>query len=135
MFTAHALPERVIAAGDPYLDQVRGDRAAAWPRAAGIARYELAFQSAGRTPEPWIGPDLGEFIRERAAAGVRRLLVVPIGFVCDHTEILFDIDVQAAGVARECGVALRRTASLNDVADLHRAARGPGGRVPPAARA
>jgi protoporphyrin/coproporphyrin ferrochelatase len=113
VFTAHALPERVIAMGDPYLEQVR-TTARGVAEAAGIVRYELAFQSAGRTPEPWIGPDLGAFIRERAAAGVRRILVAPIGFVCDHTEILFDIDVQAREVADDCGVALRRPASLND---------------------
>ena len=80
---------------------------------AGIARYDIAFQSAGRTPEPWIGPDLGDFVKAKAAEGVRRFLVVPVGFVCDHTEILFDIDVQAAAAAREAGVSLRRTESLN----------------------
>src|SRR5207244_2925061 len=72
-----------------------------------------AYQSAGRTPEPWLGPDLTELIRARAGAGVRKFLIVPIGFVCDHTEILFDIDVQAAAAARDAGVALRRTESLN----------------------
>jgi protoporphyrin/coproporphyrin ferrochelatase len=113
VFTAHALPERVIAEGDPYLGQVRST-ARGVAQAAGLDRYEIAFQSAGRTPEPWIGPDLGEFIRTQAADGVRRLLVVPIGFVCDHTEILFDIDVQARAVADDCGVSLRRTESLND---------------------
>jgi ferrochelatase len=113
VFTAHALPERVIRGGDPYRDQVEAT-------AVGVAAelrltsWRLAFQSAGRTPEPWIGPDISEMIRERAAAGVRKLLVVPVGFVCDHTEILFDIDVQAAGVARACGVALRRSPSLNE---------------------
>jgi protoporphyrin/coproporphyrin ferrochelatase len=112
IFTAHALPERVIRGGDPYRDQVEAT-AAGVASALRLNGWKLAFQSAGRTPEPWIGPDLGEMIRERAAAGVRRLLVVPIGFVCDHTEILFDIDVQAAAVARDCGVDLRRSASLN----------------------
>jgi ferrochelatase len=113
VFTAHALPERVIRGGDPYRDQVEATAAgvAAQLRLAG---WRLAFQSAGRTPEPWIGPDISEMIRERAAAGVRKLLVVPVGFVCDHTEILFDIDVQAAGVARACGVTLRRSPSLNE---------------------
>jgi ferrochelatase len=113
VFTAHALPERVIAGGDPYLEQVRAT-ARGVAALAGVARYELAFQSAGRTPEPWIGPDLGDLVRECAARGVRRVLAVPIGFVCDHTEILFDIDVQARAVAAACGVALRRTASLNE---------------------
>ncbi len=113
VFTAHSLPERVIASGDPYVDEVRAT-AGGVARLAGIDRYDLAFQSAGRTPEPWIGPELNAFIRERAAAAVRRLLVVPIGFVSDHTEILFDIDVQAAETAAACGVELRRTTSLND---------------------
>ncbi|MDE3154405.1 MAG: ferrochelatase [Acidobacteriota bacterium] len=112
VFTAHALPERVIAAGDPYATQV-AETARLVAARAGVARYGQAFQSAGRTPEPWIGPDLSEFIRAGAAQGMCRLLVVPIGFVCDHTEILFDIDVQAAATARDCGVALRRTESLN----------------------
>jgi ferrochelatase len=113
LFTAHALPERVIASGDPYADQVRATAGGVAKR-AGIGAYGLAFQSAGRTPEPWIGPELSDVIRERAAAGVERILVVPIGFVCDHTEILFDIDVQAAATAASCGVRLRRTASLNE---------------------
>lgn len=112
VFTAHALPERVVASGDPYVDEVRAT-ADSVARRAGIATYELAFQSAGRTPEPWIGPDVNALIRQHAAAGVTRLLVVPVGFVCDHTEILFDLDVQAAATARECGVLLRRTESLN----------------------
>ncbi len=113
VFTAHALPERVVASGDPYVDEVRAT-AAGVARRAGIESYGLAFQSAGRTPEPWIGPELNATIRERAAAGIRRMLIVPIGFVSDHTEILFDLDVQAAATAADCGVRFRRTPSLND---------------------
>lgn len=113
IFTAHSLPVRVIRAGDRYASEVAGTARAVASR-AGLRRYHRAFQSAGRTPEPWMGLDLGQFVRHRAAQGVRQFLVVPIGFVCDHTEILFDIDVQAAAVARELGVALRRTRSLND---------------------
>lgn len=112
VFTAHALPVRVIDAGDPYANQVAATAKGVAERCT-ISEYALAYQSAGRTPEPWIGPDLSDLIRERVAAGARAFLVVPVGFVCDHTEILFDIDVQAAGVARELGVALRRTESLN----------------------
>jgi ferrochelatase len=112
VFTAHALPERVIALGDPYLEQVRATARRVAER-SGIADYELAFQSAGRTPEPWVGPDIGALIRQRAASGVRRTMVVPLGFVCDHTEILFDIDVQARAIAESCGVTLRRPESLN----------------------
>ena len=81
------------------------------PHAAGPSA--AAYQSAGRTPEPWIGPDLSDLIRDAAAGGARRFLVAPIGFVCDHTEILFDIDVQAGTAAHEAGASLRRTESLN----------------------
>lgn len=113
VFTAHSLPVRVAAAGDRYAHEVtRTARGIA--ECLGLSRYKRAFQSAGRTADRWMGLDLGDLIRHRVARGRRRFLVVPIGFVCDHTEILFDIDVQAAGVAQELGVALRRTASLND---------------------
>ena len=112
IFTAHSLPERVIRDGDPYARQVAATAAAVAAR-GGLERYRLAYQSAGRTPEPWIGPELGQMIRELAAAGARSALVAPIGFLCDHTEVLFDIDVQAAALAREAGIGLRRTESLN----------------------
>ena len=112
VFTAHSLPQRVVDNGDPYATEVAATARAVAER-AGVREYELAYQSAGRTPEPWIGPDLGELVRRRARGGVRRFLVAPIGFVCDHTEILFDIDIQAAAAAREHGATLRRTESLN----------------------
>jgi ferrochelatase len=112
VFTAHSLPTRVIEAGDPYATEVAGTARGVAER-CGVARYRLAYQSAGRTPEPWIGPDLSDLIREASADGIRQFLVVPVGFVCDHTEILFDIDVQALGTARELGASLRRTESLN----------------------
>jgi ferrochelatase len=112
VFTAHSLPQRVAAAGDPYPNEVAATAKAVADR-CGITPYHTAYQSAGRTPEPWLGPDLSEHVKARAASGVRRMLVVPIGFVCDHTEILFDVDVQAAATAREAGVELRRTQSLN----------------------
>jgi ferrochelatase len=111
VFTAHSLPVRVIEAGDRYADQV-AETARGVAERAGIARYDCAYQSAGRTPEPWIGPELAQVIDDRSVT-VRRFLVVPIGFVCDHTEILFDIDVQAARIAREFATSLRRTESLN----------------------
>ena len=125
VFTAHSLPQRVIDAGDPYADQVAATARGVAER-AGVAHYELAYQSAGRTPEPWIGPDVGDLIREHAGRGARAFLVAPIGFVCDHTEILFDIDVQAASrrVRGRRGAATHRIAE--HVADVHRVARGPG---------
>jgi protoporphyrin/coproporphyrin ferrochelatase len=112
VFTAHSLPERDRDAGDPYPEQVAATTRAVAAR-CGLPAYAFAYQSAGRAPGPWLGPDIGDLIRERAAAGVRALLAVPIGFVCDHTEVLYDLDIKAASVARECGVTLRRTESLN----------------------
>ena len=112
VFTAHSLPKRVIDAGDVYATEV-AETARGVAGLAGIAKYDIAYQSAGRTPEPWIGPDLSGYIAGRTAQGSRAFLVVPVGFVCDHTEILFDIDIQAARAARDAGAALRRTESLN----------------------
>jgi len=111
IFTAHALPVRVIESGDRYADEV-AETARAVAERTGVTRYAQAFQSAGRTPEPWIGPELAQVIDDRSV-NIRKFLVVPIGFVCDHTEILFDIDVQAAQAAREFSTTLRRTESLN----------------------
>jgi ferrochelatase len=111
VFTAHSLPKRVVDEGDRYPEEV-ADTARGVALRAGVMHYEQAYQSAGRTPEPWIGPDIGQLIDDRSVR-TRRFLVVPIGFVCDHTEILFDIDVQAARIAREFATSLRRTESLN----------------------
>jgi ferrochelatase len=112
VFTAHSLPSRVIDAGDPYANEV-AETARAVAGASGVAQYLVAYQSAGRTPEPWIGPEIGELITEEARRGARCFLIAPIGFVCDHTEILFDIDTQAKRAAEEAGASLRRIASLN----------------------
>jgi len=112
VFTAHSLPARVIEGGDRYADEVAATARGVAER-AGVTKYAQAFQSAGRTPEPWIGPSLTQMLDEQSGNGVRKFLIVPIGFVCDHTEILFDIDVQAAREAREFSTSLRRTESLN----------------------
>jgi len=112
VFTAHSLPQRTIDAGDPYPQEVTATARGVAER-SGVKKYVQAFQSAGRTPEPWIGPSLSEMLDEQSGNGVRKFLVAPIGFVCDHTEILFDIDVQAAREARELSTSLRRIASLN----------------------
>jgi ferrochelatase len=129
VFTAHSLPRRVIEAGDPYAGQVRAT-AEGVARRAGVAGWRLAWQSAGRTAEPWLEPTLEQELRAVAAAGARRVLVAPVGFVADHTEVLFDIDVQARAAAEALGLRLERTESLNDsprfvaaLADLVRAAR------------
>jgi ferrochelatase len=112
LFTAHSLPLRVVEQGDPYPDEVAATAKGVAER-AGVGEYLRAYQSAGRTPEPWLGPSLEEALATAAGEGARRVLVAPIGFVCDHTEILFDVDVQAAQAARRLGLLLGRTESLN----------------------
>ncbi len=114
IFTAHSLPERIRALGDTYPAQVQesGDLVAA---AAGLTRWHVAWQSAGRTPEPWLGPDIRDVVRQLAeGGGVEGVVVCPIGFVTDHLEVLYDLDVELAAVAAEIGLSLARTTSLND---------------------
>jgi len=113
IFTAHSVPAKTIAEGDPYERQAR-ETAALVAQAAGFAEYRVAFQSQGMTPEPWIGPTVESQIDEVAAAGHRRVLLVPIGFVADHVEILYDIDVAFRDYGKMRGVSVQRTESLND---------------------
>ena len=114
LFTAHSLPARVREAGDTYPDQV-AESARLVAAAAGVDRWGVAWQSAGRTPEPWLGPDVRDEVRRLAAAGDTDAVVVcPLGFVADHLEVLYDLDVELATVAAEVGVAYARTRSLND---------------------
>lgn len=112
MFTAHSLPARVVAEGDPYPDELAGTAALVAGR-LGLGRYEFAFQSAGRTGEPWLGPDVLDEIRRLAAEGVGELVIRPVGFVADHLEVLYDIDVEAQAVAGSVGVRLERARSMN----------------------
>ena len=112
VFTAHSLPERIRAAGDPYPDRLL-ESAAAVAEKLCLPEWRVAYQSAGRTPEPWLGPDAGTALAEAAAAGKRAVLIVPIGFVCDHVEILYDVDVEYQRQAKALGIRLARSASLN----------------------
>ena len=107
------MPERTIAEGDPYERQVR-ETAALVARAMGLTEYRLAFQSQGMTAEKWIGPTVESQIDELAQAGVKNVLLVPVGFVSDHVEILYDIDVLFRDYGKARGVAVRRSESLND---------------------
>ncbi|HEY7068823.1 MAG TPA: ferrochelatase [Acidimicrobiales bacterium] len=114
LFTAHSLPERVLE-GDPYADELEESAAAIAKRADLGDAWGLGWQSAGRTPEPWRGPDILDAIRELAAGDeVQGVVVCPQGFVSDHLEVLYDLDVDAAQVAGEVGLAFARTASIND---------------------
>ncbi len=112
MFTAHSLPARVVAEGDPYPDELARTAALVAGR-LGLPRWEFAYQSAGRTGEPWLGPDILDEIRRLAAEGVRDLVIRPVGFVADHLEVLYDIDIEAQGVARAAGIRLERARSMN----------------------
>jgi protoporphyrin/coproporphyrin ferrochelatase len=115
VFSAHSLPVRVLAEGDPYDAQCR-ETARLVAERSGLPedRWSWTYQSAGRTPEPWAGPDLGDHLRSLAAAGVRDVVVVPVGFVSDHVELLYDVDVRGAAVAAEVGLRLERPPALND---------------------
>jgi len=117
IFSAHSLPERILAQGDDYPEQLRASAEGA-ARLAGINNWDVAWQSAGRTADPWIGPDILEVLRTKKAAGLTDIVSCPIGFVSDHLEVLFDIDIQAQELARDIGLNLVRTASLNDDADF-----------------
>ena len=113
ILTAHSVPQRTIAAGDPYEAQVRAT-AAKVAAAAGCAQWSFAYQSQGMTEEPWLGPTVESLIDLHAAAGHQHVLVAPIGFLCDHVEVLYDVDVAFRHYARAKGVTLWRTESLND---------------------
>ena len=115
VFSAHSLPQRVLASGDPYGEQCL-ETARLVAERAGLAqsRWSWAYQSAGRTPEPWAGPDIGEHLAALAAKGVRDVVSIPVGFVSDHVEILFDIDHRAAAIASGLGMRLERPPALND---------------------
>ena len=113
LFTAHSLPERILAMADPYPEELKAS-AAAVAKLAGLSEWRVAYQSAGATPEPWLGPEAGALLTELAARGHRAFLIVPFGFVCDHVEILYDVDVTYRALTARLDVQLERTASLND---------------------
>jgi ferrochelatase len=117
LFTAHSLPQRIIDSGDPYPAELRATAEAVAARLGLIegADWQLAWQSAGRTPEPWIGPDILDVIDELGEAGeVAGVIVSACGFVTDHLEVLYDLDVEAAARAAAKGLAFDRTACVND---------------------
>ena len=117
LFTAHSLPQRIIDGGDPYPDELRATAVAVAER-LGLEEgrdWSIAWQSAGRTPEPWIGPDILEVIDSLADEGsVPGVVVSAVGFVADHLEVLYDLDIEAANRAAARGLAFARTACVND---------------------
>ncbi|HZW57629.1 MAG TPA: ferrochelatase [Nitrososphaerales archaeon] len=119
LFTAHSLPERILTWKDPYKDQLleTADRLAS---ELGLTseQHSFAFQSAGHTSEPWLGPDILDKLKDIRANNWSRVLIIPIGFVSDHLEILYDIDVEARELAKEGDIQLERTESFNDSDDF-----------------
>lgn len=121
LFTAHSLPQRIIDAGDPYPDELRStaEAVAAQVGLAEWSQWAIAWQSAGRTPEPWLGPDILQVIDELGASENddghdRGVVVSACGFVADHLEVLFDLDIEAAHRAQSLSLAFDRTACVND---------------------
>lgn len=113
LFTAHSLPARILGMGDPYPRQLQ-ETAEAVAKAARLRRWSVAWQSAGRTTEPWIGPSILEVLQELPSRGVEGAVVCPAGFVSDHLEILYDLDIEASRFAAAQHLAFARTALPNN---------------------
>lgn len=108
IFSAHSLPQRIVDIGDPYPEQLE-KTAKLIADKAGIAHYAVGWQSAGRTPEPWLGPDVKDLTRDLfAQSGYKAFVYVPVGFVSDHLEVLYDNDVECQAVTKELGTAYYR---------------------------
>ena len=115
IFSAHSLPARILAQGDPYDAQLR-ETAALLCKSMDLEddRWQFCYQSAGQSAEPWLGPAIEQVIMGLLEAGEKNILVVPIGFVCDHVEVLYDIDIVCKNLAEKHGARLIRSQSLND---------------------
>ena len=113
LFTAHSLPKRFVEQNDPYWTQLQ-ETSKLVASDAGIKSWDFAFQSAGHPPDAWLGPSIKEKVSEMSGRGFRELLVCPVGFVSDHLEILYDLDIEAKTYAASQGIKLNRTTSLND---------------------
>lgn len=112
VFSAHSLPERIRTWDDPYESQL-AESCALVAKRAGLTSWHFAWQSAGQTGEPWLGPDLGDYLETLSGRGVRNVLSVPIGFVAEHLEVLYDIDIEARQRAGSLGIRLHRTEMPN----------------------
>ncbi len=112
VFSAHSLPARLKEMGDPYDDELQ-ENAKTLAERLGNLDWMFSYQSAAKTGEPWLGPQIEDVISELANAGYENILSVPIGFVCDHVEVLYDIDINCQGIAEERGVRLERVEMMN----------------------
>lgn len=120
VFSAHSLPVRILEWGDPYPDELRVSVEMVADRVR-QRHWRFAYQSQGASAEPWLGPEVEETLEELAAEGFKHVLMVPIGFVCDHVEILYDVDIEHKAHAEKLGMQLSRIKSLNDGPMLCRA--------------
>lgn len=112
LFTAHSLPAKILEQADPYDAEARATAAAVAAR-LGLGDWEFAYQSQGMTDDEWLGPTVESCLDRYAAEGVREVALAPIGFVCDHIETLYDVDIQFRGYAAARGIELVRPESLN----------------------
>ncbi|HYU05974.1 MAG TPA: ferrochelatase [Thermoplasmata archaeon] len=112
LFTAHSLPQKIMAEGDPYERELQQTMAAISKQLPPV-RARLCYQSAGRSGDSWLGPPLDDVLNDLGAAGEQAVLVVPFGFVSDHLEILYDLDIEARARARDLGMRFERAESLN----------------------
>ena len=112
VFSAHSLPARLLEMGDPYDDELK-DNARTVAERLGDVDWMFSYQSAAETGEPWLGPQIEDVVVDLAKAGYKHMLAAPIGFVCDHVEILYDIDIEAKQIADEYGLQLERIESMN----------------------
>jgi len=114
VFSAHSLPTRILEIGDPYDEQLR-ETARLVAERAGLSdeSWSWSYQSAGRSLEPWLGPQIQDYLPELAQKGIHNVISIPVGFVSDHVEILYDIDIQAQQVARQHAIRLVRPPALN----------------------
>lgn len=117
IFTAHSLPERILEWDDPYPRQLH-ETVAALMKLLGPHPHEFAFQSAAISTESWLGPDASELISRFADEGKHNILICPIGFVCEHVEILYDVDIVYQGLAKTLGIRLERIEMLNDEPEM-----------------
>ncbi|MFZ5817072.1 MAG: ferrochelatase [Bacillota bacterium] len=120
IFTCHSLPERILTWNDPYPQHLQ-EIGAAVAAACGINKVHYAYQSAGRTPEPWLGPDVRDKVAELAEQGVKSVIVSSVGFISDHLEVLYDLDIEMQQTAEQLGIHFERTRMLNDHPLLARA--------------
>ena len=117
IFSAHSLPERILQNNDPYPEELRhtGDLVA---QSMGTTNYTFSWQSAGRTQDKWLEPDILDKLSAMSSEGLRQAIICPCGFVSDHLEVLYDLDIEAKAHARQLGMHIERTRSFNDDPDF-----------------